>query len=85
MTYNILTATSPSGKTLYRCVVCRHETPAPTKNHVCASITCPRCGMTSYHPGDVENLYCGNCHKFFFLGVKENILVLAEEDLRTNL
>lgn len=25
------------------------------------SITCPVCGMTSYHPGDVEEGYCGNC------------------------
>lgn len=28
------------------------------------SITCLACGMTSHHPGDVENLYCGNCHVF---------------------
>ena len=26
------------------------------------SITCPRCGMTSHHPADVEQGYCGNCH-----------------------
>ena len=26
------------------------------------SITCPRCGMTSYHPIDVREGYCGNCH-----------------------
>lgn len=26
------------------------------------SITCPRCGATSYHPKDVEYGYCGRCH-----------------------
>jgi len=26
------------------------------------SITCPRCGLTSYHPDDVRQGYCGNCH-----------------------
>jgi ribosomal protein S27AE len=25
------------------------------------SITCPRCGMTSFHPKDVEQGYCGRC------------------------
>lgn len=29
-----------------------------------ASITCPRCGKTSYHPKDVSEKYCGNCHEF---------------------
>lgn len=29
-----------------------------------ASITCNTCGMTSYHPQDVQNRYCGKCHKF---------------------
>ena len=27
-----------------------------------ASFTCPRCGMTSHHPKDIEQGYCGNCH-----------------------
>lgn len=27
-----------------------------------ASITCPRCGRTSYNPNDVTYGYCGNCH-----------------------
>ncbi|MBA7657056.1 hypothetical protein ES703_64986 [subsurface metagenome] len=27
------------------------------------SYTCPKCGMTSYHPEDVKHEYCGNCHK----------------------
>lgn len=26
------------------------------------SYTCPKCGMTSYHPEDIKNQYCGNCH-----------------------
>lgn len=28
------------------------------------SITCPSCGMTSHNPNDIEQKYCGNCHKF---------------------
>jgi len=27
-------------------------------------ITCPKCGMTSFARGDIENKYCGNCHQF---------------------
>jgi len=27
-----------------------------------ASITCPVCGMTSHHPMDIVEGYCGNCH-----------------------
>ena len=27
-----------------------------------ASITCPRCGRTSYHPRDIAEGYCGACH-----------------------
>lgn len=26
------------------------------------SITCPQCGMTSHHPTDQADGYCGNCH-----------------------
>lgn len=29
-----------------------------------ASITCPRCGMTSFNPNDVSEGYCGNCHDY---------------------
>lgn len=29
-----------------------------------ASITCPRCGKTSYNLNDVRQRYCGNCHWF---------------------
>lgn len=28
------------------------------------SITCLQCGMTSYHPKDIEHRYCGHCHVF---------------------
>lgn len=28
------------------------------------SITCLICGMKSWHPEDVRQLYCGNCHRF---------------------
>jgi Zn finger protein HypA/HybF involved in hydrogenase expression len=26
------------------------------------SITCPRCSLTSYHPKDISERYCGRCH-----------------------
>jgi hypothetical protein len=29
-----------------------------------ATITCPRCGKTSYHPQDIAEKYCGYCHQF---------------------
>lgn len=28
------------------------------------SLTCPRCGVTSYNVNDVEQSYCGRCHLF---------------------
>lgn len=28
------------------------------------AITCLLCGLTSYHPDDVKNRYCGHCHIF---------------------
>jgi hypothetical protein len=28
------------------------------------SITCPRCGRTSFHPADVAERYCGACYAF---------------------
>lgn len=28
------------------------------------SITCPTCSKTSYSEGDIQNRYCGYCHKF---------------------
>jgi ribosomal protein L37E len=27
-------------------------------------IACRTCGLRSYNPSDVENLYCGKCHVF---------------------
>jgi ribosomal protein S27AE len=27
-----------------------------------AAITCPACGMTSHHPTDIAEGYCGRCH-----------------------
>lgn len=29
-----------------------------------STFTCPRCGLVSHHPKDVEHGYCGNCHAF---------------------
>lgn len=26
------------------------------------SITCPKCGMTSFNANDIREGYCGNCH-----------------------
>jgi len=28
------------------------------------AIKCRACGMTSHHPEDVRQRYCGNCHEF---------------------
>lgn len=36
------------------------------------SITCPRCGMTSYNADDIEKKYCGNCHMFHSDIVRES-------------
>lgn len=32
--------------------------------HGVPSITCPRCGMTSFHPTDIQYGWCGNCHAY---------------------
>lgn len=45
---------SHPGKTLYEC--------KPLHEAVTPSITCPKCGKTSYSPHDIEDGYCGNCH-----------------------
>lgn len=34
------------------------------------SITCPKCGMTSYNPDDIEEGYCGHCCEFTSPGRK---------------
>ncbi len=28
------------------------------------SITCPKCGRTSYNANDIRERYCGNCHQW---------------------
>jgi hypothetical protein len=33
------------------------------------SITCPVCQMTSWHPADVGEGYCGHCHDWTSSGV----------------
>lgn len=30
------------------------------------SITCPRCGLLSFNPNDVEHKYCGACHRYIW-------------------
>jgi ribosomal protein S27AE len=43
----------------------RPSAATPPRARVAApSITCPRCGATSYHPEDVREGYCGRCHEF---------------------
>jgi len=32
------------------------------------SITCLFCGFTSYNPHDIEERYCGRCHRFHEAG-----------------
>lgn len=34
----------------------------PTEPDGPPSYTCPRCAMTTHHPDDVREGYCGNCH-----------------------
>lgn len=34
----------------------------PYQRQAQPSITCPRCGRTSYHPEDIKQGYCGACH-----------------------
>lgn len=38
-----------------------HAPDCPARNKQ-PSITCPRCGRTSYHPEDIRQGYCGACH-----------------------
>lgn len=33
-------------------------------------ILCNKCGKISFHPKDIQERYCGNCHKFH----EENLL-----------
>lgn len=34
------------------------------------SITCPRCGITSQHPTDEREGYCGRCHDWTVVPVR---------------
>jgi len=40
------------------------------------SITCPRCGMTSYNLNDIKQRYCGNCHRY-------HSEIMMEDDMTT--
>lgn len=50
----------------------RRQTPAWNRQHITwhdastgaamPTIICPRCGMVSADPQDIEHGYCGNCH-----------------------
>lgn len=55
----------PSYEIIYGGPDPREWTPRPMKGTGIA-IKCLRCNMTSWHPKDVEHLYCGNCHEFHF-------------------
>lgn len=45
--------------------VCPCHTAAPVADAAGqSSITCPRCGATSYNPNDVRYGYCGRCHAY---------------------
>lgn len=41
------------------------------------SITCPQCKMTSYHPEDIKQKYCGNCHQFHSEMKIDEVVVVA--------
>jgi ribosomal protein L37E len=47
----------------------------PTADNLQA-FTCPRCGMTSHHPGDIREGYCGNCHDW----TREHFYFLPDND-----
>lgn len=48
------------------------------------SITCPMCGMVSYHPKDIEHRYCGKCHAYHRDLIRErNTEIKAAKALKT--
>lgn len=53
------------------------------------SISCPRCGLVSYHPKDIEERYCANCHMWHDDMVDRPYTLTKKVDhlveLRTNL
>lgn len=46
-------------KTLTR-LIGDQQWPRPLDGH--PSITCPKCGVTSYNPNDIQHGFCGNCN-----------------------
>lgn len=34
------------------------------------SVTCPKCGWTSFNPNDITRSYCGHCHQFHDIPVE---------------
>jgi len=49
------------------------------------SITCHRCGLTSYHPMDVSQRYCGQCRMFHTDAAANADLIKENADLRRRL
>jgi ribosomal protein L37E len=48
------------------------------------SITCPRCGLTSYHPHDVAQRYCPNCHWWTSVELLADAMVDGEHQRHCN-
>jgi hypothetical protein len=45
------------------------------------SITCPRCGRTSYNPNDIREGYCGYCHDWTSVTPEKRQNVLGPGDV----
>jgi hypothetical protein len=43
----------------------------PNRTRLVLGIRCHQCQNISYHPRDIEERYCGACHKFHGLGFEE--------------
>ena len=41
------------------CPVAKH---LPGRPQEAQAVVCPRCEMISFHPDDIREGYCGNCH-----------------------
>jgi hypothetical protein len=48
-----------------------------------ATITCPDCGVTSYHPTDVAEGYCGRCHDWTSKGGRPMATMFFDVDLES--
>lgn len=46
-----------------------------------AAIQCLLCGLTSHHPTDVEQRYCGRCHRWHQSPEKSGVLQFMPEPL----